>query len=82
MMQIKREIITYEIRNGYYVDVETNLKIPEEYNIWIYHNMIGLKMMMFGGLWSHLTNIHELEEMIEANIENYIDLYNKNFNIV
>lgn len=76
MEQIKREITTYNIRDGYYVDVETDLKNPEEYNVWIYHNMCGLKIMMFGGLWSHLTNIRELEEMIDANIENYINLYN------
>lgn len=76
MKQIKREITTYEVRDGYYVDVETDLKNPEEYNVWIYHNMMGLKIMMFGGLWSHLTNIRELEEIIDANIENYINLYN------
>lgn len=76
MKQIKREITTYEVRDGYYVDVETDLKNPEEYNVWIYHNMMGLKIMMFGGLWSHLTNICELEEIIDANIENYINLYN------
>ena len=81
MNQIKREITTYEVGGGYFVDVETNLKHPEEYNVWIWHNMIGLKMMAFGGLWSHLTNIHELEEIIEANIENYIDLYKKIKNV-
>lgn len=77
MKQIKREIITYELEEGFFVDVEMK---PEDFipkiEVWIYHENFDIKKMMFG-----VGNIElsKVEKIIEANkdiyMSDYLDLY-------
>ncbi len=81
MRLIERMITTYEIGNGYYVNVDTDLQ-KTEYGVWLYHINYGIKMYMFGELFENIPDIQELEGMIEANVENYIRMYNERFGVV
>lgn len=77
MKQIKKEVITYELEEGFFVDVEMKPEgfIPE-IEVWIYHENFDIKKMMFG---VGKIGISEVEKIIEANkdmyMSDYLDLY-------
>lgn len=78
MKQIKREITTYEVGNGFYVDVEIDIEDEEIINFWIYHNIIGIKSFMYGLPITGYdkTNYDDLIELnIKLNIVSYIEHY-------
>ena len=77
MKQIKKDVITYELEEGFFVDVEMKPEgsIPE-IEVWIYHENFDIKKMMFG---VGKIEISKVEKIIEANkdmyMSDYLDLY-------
>lgn len=64
------EIMFYK---GFKVDITDNGKV---YGVWLYHDNIGIKSFMFGGL-SKETSDKELAEMVSDNlwVNDYINDY-------
>lgn len=70
MKQIKRDVQTFEIGEGFFVDVMDSLR--EEYTeVWLYHKAYGTKSLMFGGVIS----AEDIEGMILANVADHVALY-------
>lgn len=76
MKQIRREVISYELENGFFVDVEV---MPDEYVMWLYHNNGSIKEYMFGLKKESVLNVEELERIIESNVGSYIADYVENY---
>lgn len=72
MRQIKREVVTYELENGFCVDVEITTK---KYVIWLYHENACIKEYMFGLDKENVLSVAELERIIENNVGSYIPDY-------
>lgn len=67
MKKIHKDVTTYEIRDGYFVDVETT---KENMDMWLYHNEYGVKVYMIG-----ISRDVDVEEMLLNIIDQYIDEY-------
>ena len=69
LTSIGKVIETYEIENGFYLDIQEKKDTLEFY---IYHKDYGIKMLMFG-----LCNYDasEQEEILYANAPRYMDIY-------
>lgn len=70
MKQIKREITTYEVGDGFYVDVVPDVEIDSLFELWLYHKTMSIKTFMFGGCFADLKYI-DVEKMIEENLSVY-----------
>lgn len=76
MKKYKKTITAYELADAFTVEVE---ETEETVDFYITHDAIGIKMFMFG-----LYNVcpfeeDEIEEIIEANAEQYIDIYTNKY---
>lgn len=80
MKQIKREITTYEVGDGFYVDIVPDVEIEALFEVWLYHKTMSIKTFMFGGCFADLKDI-SVEEMIEENLSeyDYINQYKKRY---
>lgn len=74
MKQIKREITTYEIGDGFYVDVAPALNYSKLTEFFLFHETIGVKIYMFGQLGGC-----DIEELILSNVGQYIELYKADY---
>lgn len=76
MKQIRREVISYELENGFFVDVEER---KSEVDFWLYHIRGTIKVFMFGLNKKDVPVGEELEKLIVKNadyhIPDYVDEY-------
>lgn len=77
MEQIKREIVTYDVGDGFFIDVETSIAESEEYSVWLSHTSFGVKHLCFGALKKDISNRMELEELIIAYLDSSIKHYKR-----
>ena len=73
MKRINNGIKTYDVGNGFCVDIE---KRDGVYEAWLYRTDMGIKEFMFGGEES----IAEFKKMVIANLETYEVLYDEYYN--
>ena len=68
----------FEVEGTDYI-VETMGKVEEKDFIiesWLYKKDYGVKMFMFG-----LTNSKDYREIIESNVDEYIEIYNEEYDV-
>ena len=70
LTSIGKVIETYEIENGFYLDVQERENLLEFY---IYHKDYDIKKMTVGIIKDDLT--FNVVELIQSNIENWIEGY-------
>lgn len=73
MKRINNGIKTYDVGNGFCVDIE---KRDGVYEAWLYHTDMGIKDFMFG----LKESLAEFKKMVIANLETYEVLYNEYYN--
>lgn len=71
MKKAKIKTSTYEVGNGFLVDIVVT---ESEHEAWIYHKDYGIKSMMWGGLNSSET-IEDFKALVEANVPEYAEDY-------
>lgn len=69
MKQIKRDVVSYDVGEGFYVDVETPINLDEETEVWLYNTSCDTKSLMFGFLRKDITDPAQLEDMILCYLE-------------
>lgn len=74
MNMIKREIKTYDVGNGFYVDVETAINDSDVTEFYLFHATIGIKLYMCGELGDC-----GIEELIISNLDEYIEKYKEDY---
>lgn len=77
MKFLKMEIFktnTYLYKNGFFIDIQKNAATKD---IYIFHCDYGVKMLCFG-LDNNIRD-KKIIEMLENQIEKYIDIYKTNY---
>ena len=69
LKQIKRDVVSYDVGEGFYVDVESPINLDEEDEVWLYNISCGIKTLMFGFLRKDITGPAQLEDMILSYLE-------------
>ena len=66
---------TYQISDGgnWFIEI---IDIDEMYEAYIYNALYGFKMYMFGNMKSD-TNYEAFLKLVDSNIEEYYEIYNK-----
>lgn len=82
-MKKTREYITTTYKadeEGFCVDIVQ--RINNTYDAWIYEESYGIKMYMFGneiGRTKSCKTYNEFLDLVDANIENYINIYREEY---
>ncbi len=79
MVITNRKTITYATKEtGFYIDVTEGKECIEG---WIYHENIGIKMLMFGipGRMDDEARLHEMVILLLGNTRDYIKMYREDY---
>lgn len=69
------KVVTYDCGNGFYVEIWVK---PMEFDAWLSHAKYGVKSYMFGSPVDN-TSFEEFKDMVEANIDEYIEYYENEY---
>ena len=68
--------ITYAYADGFMIDI---VRLPELWEVWLYHRDYGIKSLMFGLIENDIEFIDELMDIVMANIDTYIPGYREEY---
>lgn len=71
--------MTYEIGDGFYVDVAKDFKNPEEINFWLYHENCMIKMYMYGHFLGENVTDLKIQQIILSTVNEHINIYRDMF---
>lgn len=75
----ERPIEKYQYNDDYFVDIViTTYDSTTVFEAWLYRKNCGIKMLMFG-MPSYQQSFETFKEVVEANVEDYIPLYEEDY---